>query len=101
MRTRDAGQRIAVGLDVAVCTPLHMAIKRSDLRMLELLLDYASGNKQDVNEPTWNGSTPLQLACKYKRVKAAHVLLDAGASLTRPVETTVHLAGAQSTQRLG
>lgn len=58
-------------------TPLCHAIENNDEKIVELLVRFGA----DVNKHGVEGMTPLQFALKMNKLKAAKVLLDAGASL--------------------
>lgn len=63
----------AINLQNRHCeTPLHIAVKYSDLDIVRLLLD----NFADVNAKNNNGQTPLHIAAKYPDLDIVMLLLD-------------------------
>ena len=58
-------------------TPLNMACKHNDLKIIKLLLD----NGASVQAKTKKGMTPIHYASKYGKLEIAKLLLDMGANI--------------------
>lgn len=72
-------------------TPLHMAVQRHDIKLLELLLRH----KSNVNAVDNNSETPLLYAVANNELRAVRLLLKHGADITitdRHGNTALHLA---------
>ncbi len=61
--------------DVFEETPLHWAVRRNRLHVVELLIEYGA----DVNARSAHGDTPLSIATRYGRSRIVAALAEAGA----------------------
>lgn len=72
-------------------TPLHVAVKNKDERIIKLLLDHGA----DVNAAANNQKTPLHYAVEYKYRETAKILIRRGARINSKIEndlTALHVA---------
>ena len=67
-------------VDINGSTLLHIAIKKSDLLMLEQLLNYRRIDVNALEAPSIGGLSALHLACQGNVRRAVDVLLRAGAN---------------------
>lgn len=96
------GANPRIGSNKAAATPLHIAAKKGDVELADLLLDekkpagffsklFKSNSLIDIQDI--NGDTPLHIASKYAQFKMVLFLLENGANsnkLDRNGENSIH-----------
>ena len=88
MLTKGADVHNVSDSDYSWCTylmsPLHEAVARGHDSVVRLLLSHGAG----IHTEDWLDRTPLQVACEYGRLKTAELLLEEGADVNWPVNSS-------------
>lgn len=63
--------------DVSYSTPLHEAVEKGNIPLVELLIDLGA----DVHAVTESFVTPLHIACGFDYIAIAQILIEKGASI--------------------